>query len=145
MNSTRTRDSANLTESGEASSGATSGPPYAIAGTYSGQSALICGQLTGKTVVHTLLAGFTFGAYHSGLFTKSISHLLNVAPTSARAISVCVGCVTRILSRLIMKYPLSVRTYLCYTSQCQGLLISYCMHLCGVKRDLFWSHLRKGT
>ncbi len=37
----------------------------------------------------TLLAGFTFGAYHSGLFCRSISYLVNGAFASARAISAC--------------------------------------------------------
>jgi len=85
MNSTRISDSANLVDSGEGFSGGTSGPPYAIAGTYH-ESTSKCDHFA--VAAHTLLAGFTFGAYHSGLFARSISYLLNGAPTSARAISV---------------------------------------------------------
>ena len=36
----------------------------------------------------TLLAGFTLGAYHSGLFWRSISYLTKSALASCRAISV---------------------------------------------------------
>ena len=39
--------------------------------------------------MHTLLAGFTLGAYHSGLFWRSISYLLNSALASASASSAC--------------------------------------------------------
>ena len=87
INSTRIRDSVNLMDKGEGFSGGTSEPPYAMAGTYY----LFKMRRLCKPAAHTLLAGFTFGAYHSGLFFKSISYLLYGTPASARAISVCMG------------------------------------------------------
>jgi hypothetical protein len=63
------RDSAIFVLAGEGWSGATSGPPYAMAG--------------------TLLTGFTLGAYQSGLLKRSISKRLKSAWASASAISAC--------------------------------------------------------
>ena len=75
MNSSNTYDSAIFVDSGEGFSGSVSGPPYAMAGTWH------CTTRERRPFVYTdllltLLAGFTLGAYHSGLFCKSISKRL---------------------------------------------------------------------
>ena len=87
INSMRTADSAIFSEAGEGESDASSGPPYASAGTYLSQSKISLYSHCWYIYV-TLLAGLIFGACPSGLFLRSTSKRLYGSLVSLSASSV---------------------------------------------------------